>query len=196
MPLCSARLCSLAYLPTLHAHRPPTTHTQPPQACHNWRAEQIQQQFSSVEWMYHLDSPKVTAPWIRHFPLLGEHHEPRESTRSRRERGRWPESFDRLWQSLQERHGKHSGTREMIELLTLGKRYGWDRLQQAVEKALALGCTDAAAVRHLLTATELSRPRTELLELNGLERYERPLPQMNEYDQLLSIAASTAEVAR
>src|ERR1039458_2918946 len=90
------------------------------------------------------------------------------------ERGRWPEIFDRLWLSLQERHGKQVGTREMIELLTLGKRYGWDRLQQAVEKALGLGCTDAAAVRHLLTATELSRPRNELLELNGLERYQRP----------------------
>ena len=84
----------------------------------------------------------------------------------------------------------------MIELLTLGKRYGWDRLQQGVEQSLALGCTDAAAVRHVLTATELSRPHTELLELNGLERYERPLPQMNEYDQLLGIAASTAEVER
>jgi hypothetical protein len=113
-----------------------------------------------------------------------------------RERGRWPASFDRLWQSLQERHGKHSGTREMIELLVLGKGRGWERLQQAVEKALALSCTDAAAVRHLLTATELGRPRSELLELNGLERYERPLPQMNEYDQLLSIAATAAEVAR
>ena len=69
-----------------------------------------------------------------------------------RERGRWPESFDRLWQSLRERHGKQAGTREMIELLALGKRHGWDRLKQAVEEALALGCTDAAAVRHLLTA--------------------------------------------
>jgi hypothetical protein len=58
-----------------------------------------------------------------------------------------PENFDRLWQSLQERHGKHSGTREMIELLTLGKRYGWDLLQQVVAQSLALGCTDAAAVR-------------------------------------------------
>ncbi len=112
-----------------------------------------------------------------------------------RERGRWPASFDRLWQSLQERHSKHSGTREMIELLTLGKRYGWDRLQQVVEQSLAMGCTDAAAVRHLLTATELSRPRIELLELNALERYERPLPQMNEYDQLLSVTTA-AEVAR
>jgi hypothetical protein len=84
----------------------------------------------------------------------------------------------------------------MIELLTLGKRYGWDRLQQVIEQSLALGCTDAAAVRHLLTAMELGRPRAELLELNGLERYERPLPLMNEYDQLLSIAATATEVAR
>jgi transposase len=113
-----------------------------------------------------------------------------------RERGRWPESFDQLWQSLQERHGRHPGTREMIELLVLGKRHGWERLQQAVEKALALGCTDAAAVRHLLTTGELTRPRTELLDLPGLERYERPLPQMNEYDQLLSVSATAVEVAR
>jgi transposase len=113
-----------------------------------------------------------------------------------RERGRWPESFDRLWLSLQERHGKSAGTREMIALLGQGKRHGWGRLQQVVEKALALGCTDAAAVRHLLTASELTRPPTESFQLSGLERYDRPLPQMNEYDQLLSIAATGAEVAR
>ena len=111
-------------------------------------------------------------------------------------RGRWSESFDRLWLSLQERHGKHPGTREMVELLVLGKRQGWDRLKEVVEEALALGCTDAAAVRHLLTATELGRPRTELLDLNGQERYERPLPQMSEYDLLLGVAVTKAEVAR
>jgi hypothetical protein len=66
------------------------------------------------------------------------------------ERGRWRESFDRLWLSLEERHGKHTGTREMIELLILGKRHGWEQLRQAVEKALALGPTDAAAMRHLI----------------------------------------------
>jgi hypothetical protein len=84
----------------------------------------------------------------------------------------------------------------MIELLTLGKRCGWDRLRQVVEQSLALGCTDAAAVRHLLTATELSRPHTEFVELNGLERYDRPLPGMNEYDQLLGVTNIAAGVAR
>ncbi len=113
-----------------------------------------------------------------------------------RERGRWPESFDQLWQSLQERHGRYEGTRQMIELLALGKRHGWDRLKKAIEESLALGCTDAAAVRHLVTANELVRSRPESVEMSGLERYDRPLPQMNEYDLLLSVTTTDAEAAR
>jgi transposase len=112
-----------------------------------------------------------------------------------RERGRWPESFDRLWQSLRERHGSQAGTRAMIELLAVGKHQGWDRLRRAIEEALALGCTDAAAVRHLASADELNRPGSQPFPLGALECYDRPLPQMQEYDLLLGNDA-TAEVAR
>jgi hypothetical protein len=84
----------------------------------------------------------------------------------------------------------------MIELLTLGKRHGWDRLKQAVEESLALGCTDAAAVRHLVTAPELVRSHPEPCECSGLERYDRPLPEMHEYDLLLGVTRTGAEVAR
>jgi hypothetical protein len=112
-----------------------------------------------------------------------------------RQRGRWPESFDRLWQSLRERHGPQAGTREMIELLALGKRHGWERLRQAVDEALAFGSSDAAAVRHLLTASSLARSRPEPFQLGGLERYERPLPPIQDYDQLLHGAVAAAEVA-
>jgi len=111
-----------------------------------------------------------------------------------RERGRWPESFDRLWQSLDERHGRQAGTRAMIELLHAGRQHGWERLKNAIEQALALGCTDAAAVRHLLVFGELAHAPVERFELDGLERYERPVPVMNEYDLLLTTAE--AEVAR
>jgi transposase len=112
-----------------------------------------------------------------------------------RERGRWPESFDRLWQSLEQRQGRAAGTRAMIELLSWGKQQGWDRLKNAIEQALGLGCTDAAAVRHLLNFGELARPTREDCELHqGLEQYERPLPVMSEYDLLL--AAAEAEVVR
>jgi hypothetical protein len=102
-----------------------------------------------------------------------------------RERGRWPESFDRLWQSLRERYGKQEGTREMIELLHLGRQHGWEELRKAIEQALALGSTDAAAVRHLLTARALTHDERPLQEIGSLERYERPMPALNDYDQLL-----------
>jgi transposase len=105
-----------------------------------------------------------------------------------RECGRWPESFDRFWQALQTRHGRWEGTREMIGLLQLGKRSGWPRLRQAIEQALELGCTDAAGVRHLLHAESLQHVHCESVELGELQRYERPMPALNEYDHLLTEA--------
>jgi transposase len=102
-----------------------------------------------------------------------------------RRAGLWPDSFDQIWQSLMDRHGKQSGTRQMIELLKLVRQHGQARLQQAIEKALATGCTDPAAVRHLLHAGELNHVACEAIDVGFLERYERPLPVMNEYDQLL-----------
>jgi len=40
----------------------------------------------------------------------------------------------------------------MIEVLLLGRQYGYPPLQEALEKALDLSCFDAQAVRLLLTA--------------------------------------------
>jgi len=82
--------------------------------------------------------------------------------------------------------GRQNGTRQMIDLLALGKTHGRSRLEQAVEEALSLGSCDVGAVRHLLTADTLHRPPCEAIELGSLDRYERPLPVMNNYDQLLA----------
>ena len=107
-----------------------------------------------------------------------------------RRAGLWPESFDRIWQSLMTRHGKQPGTRHMIELLKLGKQFGRDRLRAAIETALKTGCTDAAAVQHLLHADDLSRPACEAMDIGLLERYRRPMPVMHEYDQLLAMGGA------
>jgi hypothetical protein len=105
----------------------------------------------------------------------------------RRRAGLWPASFDAIWQGLTERHGRPDGTRRMVELLALGKAHGQDALRAAVETALSLGSCDVAAVRHLLLARQLRRPACEAIELGVLERYERPLPMMTSYDQLLEV---------
>ena len=56
----------------------------------------------------------------------------------------------------------------------------------AIETALALGCSDSAAVQHLLTTPELQRSRpAELVDIGMLAQYERPLPVVDAYDQLL-----------
>jgi hypothetical protein len=107
-----------------------------------------------------------------------------------RRAGLWPDSFDEIWQALITRHGKQSGTRQMIDLLKLTKEVGRDRLRQAIETALETGCTDTAAVQHLLQATDLNRPVCEAMDIGSLERYQRPLPVMNEYDQLLGVGGA------
>jgi hypothetical protein len=56
----------------------------------------------------------------------------------------------------------------------------------AVEQTLSMGCHDGAAIRHLLTAEQLNRPRLQPSRSVMLARYERPLPVMTGYDQLLT----------
>jgi transposase len=102
-----------------------------------------------------------------------------------RQAGRWPGSYDQLWSELMKRHGKRAGTRQMIEMLTLGKEHGYDRLREAVESALDSGAHDISAVGYLLKARH---PSLDLpaVDIGLLDRYERPLPLLNEYDRLLS----------
>jgi hypothetical protein len=106
-----------------------------------------------------------------------------------RQSGRWPDSFDQLWAELMKRHGRQAGTRQMIELLTLGKEHGYGRLREAVESALDSGAHDVSAVRYLMTTTS-SRIDVPAVDIGRLERYERPLPLTNEYDRLLSIGVT------
>jgi transposase len=108
-----------------------------------------------------------------------------------RRAGRWPVSYDQFWTGLMQRHGRQDGTRAMIELLQVGRRLGDVRLRRGIELALQLGCTDAAAVRHLMASDGLVHQRPSLLLEVGslLGQFERPLPTMNDYDHLLVGAA-------
>lgn len=102
-----------------------------------------------------------------------------------REQGRWTAEFDRLLESLIERHGKADGTRKMIDLLREGQPYGYLQFTQAVGKALAYGTRDAAAVSYLLRTSRLRPLVPQRLLLPRYLQYERALPEMTNYDQLL-----------
>ena len=68
-------------------------------------------------------------------------------------------------------------------------RHGYARLREAVQSALDSGAHDVSAVRYLLTAS-CSRMDMPALDIGLLDRYERPLPLMNDYDRLLSMGAA------
>jgi hypothetical protein len=55
---------------------------------------------------------------------------------------------------------------------------------------LVLGCTDEAAIRHLLMSDGLQHAAATTVEIGVLAAYERPLPTMTEYNQLLTIEVS------
>lgn len=103
-----------------------------------------------------------------------------------RKQGRWPASYDRIWERLMTRSGRQNGTRDMIELLRLGKTHGYDKLRQAVESALEMGSCDVSTVQYLMAAEQLDRDRPEQIDVGPLSCYERPLPVMTDYDQLLT----------
>lgn len=115
-----------------------------------------------------------------------------------RAEGRWAAEFDRLWEQFQARHGDSKGTRLMIELLRIGKRVGYERLRQAVVRALELGAGEVGAVSYLLNQAELERfaesaklPAFDETQLssNLSQHFYRPLPQMTDYDGLLMNSA-------
>nr|WP_294530765.1 hypothetical protein [uncultured Rhodopila sp.] len=72
--------------------------------------------------------------------------------------GRWPACYDELW----------------------------ERLRAAVVSMLSHGACDVAAVRYLLTEASLHKGRPAPIDVGALARYDRPLPDLADYDTLLS----------
>lgn len=108
--------------------------------------------------------------------------------------GRWTDAHEQAWQGLQQRHGSQEGTRQMIALLRLGQRYGYDELTAALHQAQALGTTDAAVVGYLLTAATQPTTDTPLLpvEIWGRAHHTRPQPTLTQYDTLLTRSSGGA----
>jgi hypothetical protein len=73
----------------------------------------------------------------------------------------------------------------MIQVLSLIRLHDHQRMRAEVEEALTLGCSDEAAVRHLVESVNLTHARATLIELDALARFERPLPVITDYDGLL-----------
>ena len=103
-----------------------------------------------------------------------------------RAQGRWPASYDRLWERMTDKQGRQAGARAMVTVIRMGREFGYAKLEASVDAALELGCTDVAAIRHLLMTDQLQHAAQQTVEIGVLATYERPLPTMIEYNQLLT----------
>ena len=85
----------------------------------------------------------------------------------------------------------------MISLVRAGTSFGtgdgWDKLIAAVEEALRLGISDAAAVLHLLRMPDPEQRRQHAALAEELLQFERPMPVMDNYDLLLANTTGAIE---
>jgi hypothetical protein len=63
----------------------------------------------------------------------------------------------------------------MVEVIRMGREFGYARLTAAVDQALEMGCAAAATIRHLPMSHQQRHGVGEAIEIgSACPRYERP----------------------
>lgn len=108
--------------------------------------------------------------------------------RQERDRGDWPQCFDRLWSEIDKRVGHQEAARQMVDVLMLCRELGPRKVELAVRGALAAGAHDGRAVA--LLARRSDRPAAPVLLLEEhLAGVGSPPPQdLSGYDRLREVA--------
>ena len=77
----------------------------------------------------------------------------------------------------------------MVALIRMGREFGYAKLDSCRRSRRSIwAATDVAAIRHLLMTDRVAaRTVGEPIEIGALAAYERPLPTMIEYNQLLAV---------
>jgi len=74
----------------------------------------------------------------------------------------------------------------MVGLIRIANVEGWPRMIAAVEQALRLGTCDGSAVQYIFNEPDAAkRERHQMALAEELAQFERPMPEMDEYDLLL-----------
>jgi transposase len=103
-----------------------------------------------------------------------------------RARGEFPAVYEQMLARLVDRMGEREAVRHMVDILMLHRTTERSAVEKAVGHALELGVSDAKAVAQLVRAPQAMRSPVEPIELGELRRYERGLPDLEAYDDLLA----------
>jgi transposase len=126
---------------------------------------------------------------LHYLPLLVQRPGAFEHAKPLRQwRQRWPESYDRLLQRLQEARPEGQGVKEFLEVLKLHLEHPGEQVEQAVKMALELGAGHLDGVRLCLRQLNEPEPPTGSLDLNFKPELEKmgvqPL-DLGQYDRLV-----------
>ena len=95
------------------------------------------------------------------------------------------DGHERFWTAARRRLGDRDGTRALIEVLLLHRTMGADAVSAGIEAALSAGSIDpgVVAIEARRTTETADTPVVPIGE--SLNRFDRPPPTVNHYDQLL-----------
>jgi len=126
---------------------------------------------------------------LHYLPLLEERPGAFDHAKPiRRWRETWPPVYETLLSHLREQWPDGRGVREFVRILNLHREHPVERVQQAVEQALAYGCPHADGVMLCLRQLTASEPLVLSLDLSDhpeLLAVATEAPDLACYDQLL-----------
>ena len=102
-----------------------------------------------------------------------------------RRAGTFTEAHQRFWDTARRRHGDQGGTRALIEVLLAHRRLPTQSIVTALEAANRTGIVDPTVVIVEARRHTDQRSRADVIPIGALERYDRPVPAVTVYDQLL-----------
>ena len=103
-----------------------------------------------------------------------------------RRAGTFTEAHQRFWDVARRRHGDQAGTRALIEILLQHRRLPTDAIVTALDAANHTGITDPAVVSVEARRHNDQKQPADVIPIGALARYDRPVPSVTIYDQLLT----------
>jgi len=106
---------------------------------------------------------------------------------SARRSGAFSPTHEHYWEMLRRKLGDQAGTRALIEVFLGGRRLPIAAITQAMAWASSSSVTDPDAT--LVEARRLASPReAHFVPIGALARFDRPMPSLAHYDELLEAA--------
>ncbi|MFV1971977.1 MAG: IS21 family transposase, partial [Acidimicrobiia bacterium] len=103
-----------------------------------------------------------------------------------RQSGTFTQAHQRFWDAARRRHGDQGGTKALIEVLLAHRRLPTQSIVTALQAANHTGIVDPAVVSVEARRHTDTRPPPDVIPIGALARYDRPVPAVTVYDQLLA----------